>query len=169
MSTQYLQKSGMSIIELLVYLSVLVLLAVTAVSAMISLNLVFERNKSERILTDTATTIGERLSRDIRDANQVNTVLSTLNATSSVLVLVNGATTTTYSVSNGALMLDVKGVSLGALTPYGTQVKKFSAVRYSTTKSDAVRVTLDLATTGSYASTTETFYIASVLRGSYEQ
>lgn len=159
----------MSALDMIIYLSVLIILTGAAVSAIISLNSVFERNKAERILTNAGTAVVERFARDVRDAKTVNTMLSTLAASSSVLVLTNGATTTTYKVTNGAVALDVSGVAYGALTPASVQVKNFTIVRYHGATSDLVRLRLDIASTGRYASTTKTFYTAAVLRGSYEK
>ena len=159
----------MSAIDMIVYLSVLIILTGAAVTAIISLNSVFERNKAERILTNAGTAVIERFARDVRDATAVNTLQSTLAASSSVLALTNGATTTTYKVTNGAVVLDVSGVSYGALTPASVQVNNFAVVRYQGATSDLVRLRLDIATNGRYASTTKTFYTAAVLRGSYEK
>lgn len=159
----------MSALDTIIYLAVLIVLSGATVNAIISLNIVFERNKTERILTNAGTVVMERFTRDVRDATAVNTLQSTLAASSSVLALTNGATTTTYRVANGAVVLDVSGVSHGALTPASVQVKNFAVVRYHGTKSDLVRLRLDLSTTNGYASTTKTFYTAGVLRGSYEQ
>lgn len=166
----FIQKQrGMSIVDTMVYIAVLVILTSAAVTAIFSLNTVFERNKSERVLTDAATMVLERFTRDVRDADTVNLLLSTLAASSSVVVLENSATTTTYSVTDGKVMLDVEGVSYGALTPDAVLVQNFSVVRYAGTQSDALRLTLDLATYGKFASTTEKFYSTVVLRGSYEE
>lgn len=159
----------MSAIDTIVYAAVLVILTSAAVTAVISLNTVFERNKSERVLMNAGALVIERFTRDARDAGSVNVPLSALAASSSVLVLENGATTTTYSVVGGTIMLDVEGVSYGALTPSDVVVRNFSVVRYSGTKSEAVRLTLDLGIRDRFASTTETFYSTAVLRGSYEE
>lgn len=159
----------MSLLELLIYMSVLLILTIAIVASTMSLSTVFARNKSARVLTDAAAIVAERLTRDIRDADSVNLLLSTLNATSSVLVLENGATTTTYSIVEGNIVIDVEGVALGALTPDEVLVNKFSAVRYAGTDSEAVRVTMSLSVVGRYASTTEIFYSTGVLRGSYEE
>lgn len=160
---------GMSIVDTLVYISILIILTGAAVTALLSLNIVFERNKAERVMTNAAVAVIERFTRDVRDADTVNLLLSTLTATSSVLVLENGATTTTYSVMNGVVTLDVEGVSYGALTPSSVEVKNFSMVHYIGARSDAVRLTLTLGTYGRYASTTKTFNSAAVLRGAYEE
>lgn len=160
---------GFGIIELLVYGSVLIVLTLAIITSVFSLNMVFERNTSERVLADAATAVSERLSRDLRDADMVNLGLSTLNATSSVLVLENGATTTTYSVLDDAVVVTIEGALLGAITPDDVTVTNFNAVQYVGAGSDLVRVTLGLRMTDRYASTTEAFYIAGVLRGSYEE
>lgn len=160
---------GVTLIEVLVYAAVLVTLATALVASMISLRSVLERNARERALATAAGNVMERFTRDVRDADSVNVLLSTLQATSSVLVLESGATTTTYSLQNGALMLEVEGAVLGALTPDDVRVTKWSVVRYDGSSSDMVRAELELSVTGKYASSTETFALSSVLRGSYEE
>ena len=169
MNTRRERQKGITLIEALVYIVVLVTLASALVGIMLSLRTVLERASMERRMSDAATNVFERLTRDIRDAGEVNLALSTLLATSSVLVLENGATTTTYRITNNALMVDVEGVSLGALSSDDIRVTKFSAVRYDGTGSDAVRVMLDLTTTGRYSSSTQSFSTSAVLRGSYEE
>jgi type II secretory pathway pseudopilin PulG len=160
---------GMTALELLIYAAVLSVLTIAVIVTFVSLRTVFEKTRVERVVTNAGVTSIDRLVRDIRDADTVNTLLSTLDATSSVLVLENGATTTTYRVGGGVLTLEVEGVVKGALTPDTAQVTNFAAVRYGGVSSDMVRVTLDLAVVGPFASTTKRFSGAAVLRGSYEE
>jgi hypothetical protein len=160
---------GISLIEMVIYAAILMALVGASITTILSLRTVFEKTRVERVMTGAAVTSLERLTRDIRDADQVNTSLSILNATSSVLVLENGATTTTYSVSNGQLLLNVEGVSKGFLTPDDTRVINFIATQYMSGQTQMVRVTLDLKVTNRFASTTDRFSTAAVLRGSYEE
>lgn len=160
----------MTLIEVLIYIVVLVLLATALVATALSLRTVFERSSSERRLADAAGLTFERMMRDVRDADSVNLLLSTLNATSSVLALDNGATTTIYELENNTLMLEVNGTSRGPITPDAVTVDSFTAYEYTGTDNvEAVRVVASFTLESRFASTSLTFSDSAVLRGSYEE
>ncbi len=159
---------GFSLVEMLVYIAVMVSVSLAGVLTYLSLNSGLVRNATERSVNHAAQVALERITRDIRGAVTVNTGLSTLGTTPGVLTLTNNATTTTYSISGGALSLTVNGVSLGALTGSGVTINDFVVNRYVGTSTELVRVKLTLSAVTKAASTTRTYYTSAVLRGSYE-
>lgn len=159
---------GFSLVEMMVYLAVLVLIAGALITTFLSLDTTLVRNKTDRELTHAASVSMERLVRDIRSADRVDTVASTLGATSSVLVLDGGATTTSFYLSSGKLVVSVNGTEIGPLTSDAVTVNSFTANRFVGTTTEMVRVSLSLSAESKAASSTRTFYTSAVLRGSYE-
>ncbi len=160
--------SGFSLIEVLVYIAVTVSISLAGVLTYLSLNSGLVRSATERSVNHAAQVALERITRDIRGATTVNAAQSTLGSSPGVLTLTNAATTTNYSVSGGALILEVDGVTLGPLTGSGVTVEDFTVNRYVGTSTELVRVKLTLSAVTTAASTTRTYYTSAVLRGSYE-
>ncbi len=160
--------SGFSLVEVLVYIAVTVSISLAGVLTYLSLNSGLVRSATERSVNHAAQVALERITRDIRGATTVNAAQSTLGTSPGVLTLTNAATTTRYSVSGGALLLEVDGVTLGPLTGSGVTVEDFTLNRYVGTSTELVRVKLTLSAVTKAASTTRTYYTSAVLRGSYE-
>jgi len=159
---------GFSLIETLVYIAVTVLVSYAGVTTFLSLNTVLIRNQTERTLGHSANVSLERMVRDIRSAVSVNVGGSTLGTSPGVLALSQGATTTTFSVSGGNVVVAVNGTNLGPLTSDAVTVQNLTFTRYVATTTEMVRVALTLSANSKAASTTRTFYTSAVLRGSYE-
>jgi ABC-type lipoprotein release transport system permease subunit len=161
--------SGVGAVELVIYTAILGLLTVAVITTTLSLNSTFQKSRAERVLVSAGSTAIERVTRDIRDADSINVPASTLNATSSVLTLVTGATTTQYRLQNETLLVTVNGVDLGAVTAQNIRATSFVAVRYTSPKSDMVRIILDLTRTDRFATSTKRFTTSAVLRGGYTE
>ena len=159
---------GFSLIEIMVYLSVLVLVAGALVTTFLSLDTVLVRNKTDRALTESARVSLERLVRDTRAAQAVNTGLSVFDDPSGALALTQGATTTRFYVTGESLMLSVNGVELGPLTSSAVVVQSFVVTRYVASTTEMVRTALTLSASSKAASSTRTYYSSAVLRGTYE-
>jgi Tfp pilus assembly protein PilW len=159
---------GFSLVEVMVYLAVTVLVTVVAVGTLLSLNVVLLRNETERALTHEASVALERIVREIRAAEGINAGLSTLDASMGRLALDSVSTTTVFSVSSGALQLEVNGTSLGALTSSRVTVEDVIFRRYVNSETELLRIALTLSVSNKAASSTRTFYTSAVPRGSYE-
>lgn len=159
---------GFTLIEMLVYIAVMLLVTTAGIMTYLSLDMVLLRNATERRLTNAADVAIERMVRDIRAAESVNGGLSTLGTSPGVLVLVDGSTTTTFSLSGGKVMVNVNGTDIGPLTGEGVTVDALTFTDYVGTDTELVRVALQLTASSSAASSTRTFYTSAVLRGSYE-
>lgn len=167
-TTTYKHARGFSLIEMLVYFSILVLVSGASVTAYLSLNTVLVRNATERVLTHAADVSLERMVRDIRGADSVNGMASTLGTTPGVLTLVQGATTTLFSIVGGAVHVSVNGVDQGPLTGERVYVDSLTFTEYTGADTDLVRVALQLTASSSASTMTRTFYTSAVMRGSYE-
>ncbi len=168
---QQVGSRGFSLIEILIYLAITVMVSLAGVTTFLSLDTVLLRNQTERVLTRAATVSLDRLLHDIREADAVNTGLSTLDVSNGVLALTNTPTTTTFAISGGNLVVSVNGVELGPLTGDDVVVQDVVFSRYvsgGATSTELVRVALTLSASSKAASSTKTFYTSAVLRGSYE-
>lgn len=159
---------GFSLVEMLVYLAVTVFISTAGVLTYLSLNTVFLRHETERAVNHAAQVALERVMHEIRAANSVNTALSTLSASSSVLTLTAGTSTIQFSVSSSSLLYTRNGTEVGALTGADVSVTNFVADHYMGTSTELVRVSLTIRAENNAASTTRTYYTSAVLRGSYE-
>ncbi len=159
---------GFTLVETLVYMAVFVLVAIALVMTFLSFDTVFLRNKLERVVANEAQTSLEYIAQAIRQADSVNTGLSTFDTASGVLALEGGATSTRIYTSGGLLMLDVEGVTVGPLTSDAVTVEGITFNHQVGTLTDLIRVTLTISADNKAASTTKTFYTSGVLRGSYE-
>ncbi len=153
---------------MLVYMAVLILVVGALVTTFLSLDTVFIRNKTDRELTHAATVSLERIVRTIKDADSVDTGLSTLGSSPGVLVLESGTTTTRFYVSSSTLVVSKNGTVVGPLTSDEVQVDRLVFQRYTNSETELVRVSLTVSNHSKAASSTRTFYASAVIRGTYD-
>ncbi|HEU4677668.1 MAG TPA: type II secretion system protein [Candidatus Paceibacterota bacterium] len=161
-------KRGFTLIEMLVYVSVMLLIAVGLITTFHSLDTVLLKNRDDRALTESASVALERMGSALRGATIVDTGASTLGTSPGVLTLIAGATTTTFSLSGGRVILSENGEEVGPLTGSDVTVDDLRFTHYVGTATELVRVALTLTRVGSVSTSTRTFYSSEVLRGSYE-
>jgi len=159
---------GFSLVEMLVYVAVLMLVSTGSITLLLTLADNVERQQANQLVTRSAHSALERMLKDIRAANTVDTFYSTLETSPGVLVLTAGATTTEYSLTGGQIVLGVNGTTVGPLTEERVSVDGVSFYRYDNTITELVRVELTLSATIGESTVTETFNAAATLRGSYE-
>lgn len=167
-------RRGFTIIETLVYLSILALMLVAVVAVLLNMSRVYNTLTSNRTLNASAVASMERIVREIRQANSIDVANSIFNVNPGKLVLnttdENGAVTTVeFSVSNGLLAIKQGGNTLGPLNLSSTTVDSLVFRQISTAVSDAVKVELVLTSSYLASSKTERFYSTAILRGSYAQ
>ncbi len=167
-SRRIVPNRGFSLVETLVYLAVMVLMVTACVGIFSTLNTVLARNAIERELTTSASVTLERMLRDLRYADIVDLTPSTFNVSPGTLKLVQGTTTTTYTLTGGSVFVTVYGASPYPLTGDQVTVDSLVFTRYATSTIELVRVALTLSTHAKAASSTRTFYTSGVLRGAYE-
>lgn len=163
-----IRTQGFSLIEMLVYMAVLILAISASVNIFLSLNTVLVRNATERALTHSASVTLERIIRDLRSADIVDLTPSIFDVSPGVLTLIQGATTTVYTLDAGVVIATVNGTPFGLLTGEGVVADSLIFTRYTTGDTELIRVALTLSTHAKAASSTRTFYTSGVLRGSYE-
>jgi len=168
------KQKGMSIIEALFYMAILVLLVSVTVATLVSLSSTYRNLRSFEAVNESAQSALERIVRELRGATSVDTMLSTLGSSPGDLYLdsldEDGATTTLeFFVSAQTIRVKEAGADVGPLTAADVRVTNLIFRRMATTSSVAVKVemTLESGTSTHYIS--KNFYSTAVLRGSYPQ
>jgi type II secretory pathway pseudopilin PulG len=158
---------GYSLIELVIYISLFVLIAVVVIQSLIYAMKTYSTARNYRTLQRNAETTLSRLTTEIRSAKAVSTSSSSFGTTSGVLALTGIDSAglpynPTFSLDNGIARVVVGGVS----TPLASSEVTFSELTFwniITTNSDAVKIKTTLSTTRP-PFITKTFYTTVILR-----
>jgi len=160
--------AGFTLIEVLIYISILVLVSVAGVTTLISFSDILADQKTNRLLTQTAHTALERMVREVRNAESVDVLGSTLEDRNGVLELDTPNGAVLFSESGGALELAVGSDPAVTLVDGDVTVDGLWFYHYPNSETELVRIKLSVtATTGERSKSAE-FYAGAVLRGSYE-
>jgi hypothetical protein len=108
----------------------------------------------------------ERVLFDIRDADTISG--GTFGSSPGTLSLLNGATTTTYSLSGGNLMVSVNGGQSAPLTGDPVTVTSLQFDQFDNGLSEAVRITFTMQSVVGGVTVSEDFSNTSVLLSSYD-
>src|SRR3990167_8468141 len=109
-----LKQKGFSILEMLIYISILVLMLAVVMNAIVAVTRSERLIKSLRQIEDSAVLAIERIGREVRGAESVNTGSSTLGAHPGRLVLeglddAGSPRTVEFYLSDGRLILKENG------------------------------------------------------------
>lgn len=168
----FTQKSrGFTLVEMVIYAGFVAVLGVVAIQAILTMMNSFYMARLSRNINESAVTSLERMSREVRNAFNVNTTLSTFGAHPGVLYLntkdVSGNTTTVeFYVSSGVLRVREGGVDKGPLFAKGVTVTNLIFRNITTTNSKAIKIEMSLADSRGLLSQTFTLYDTIQLRGS---
>jgi len=163
-----LSHAGFTLIEMLVYIAILTIVSGGALTLLFSLTDQINAGRAQRLVSSSAQTALERMLTEVRSADAVDAVNSTLEVSSGVLALDREASTTALTLSAGTVMLSSDGVIQGPLTSENVSVDELRFYHYDNTNTELVRVVLTLSATVGDTSITRTFNAAGVLRGSYD-
>ncbi|MEK7585745.1 MAG: hypothetical protein AAB477_00725 [Patescibacteria group bacterium] len=165
-------KSGYSIAEIIVYLAVFTLLSITVINSFIVVLGSYNNTRTNRDLLESGSAVIERVSREIRQAKNIDVVNSTLASSPGVLQLnstTSGGTAMVikFSVTSGALNLYQDGTLIGNLLGQNVSATALIFRRIVTTNGEAVKIELTLQDTRSKTSLSANFYDTIILRGAY--
>lgn len=171
--TNHKTQRGITLAETIVYAAVLAVLFVIVVHGLLELSRTYKSLTVSRRLTLSSTSLMERMTYEIRQANDVDLSNSILNTSPGKLVLnttlADGTPTTVeFSVSTSTLVMKQGGTSLGSLTSASTTIDSvIFKLLTNGSVSKAVRVETQIsATSGGYSKTAK-LYNTIILRGSY--
>ena len=165
----HLRRKGFSLVEMLVYISILVLMLAVIMNIIVSVIRSERVLKALRNVEDSAVLSLERITREVRQAENVdiNSSIFDLNpgrlALESTDALGNPRTVEFY-LSSGVLMFSENGMELGALTRTDARVSALTFRFFTGSNSKGIRteITIESGTSTHYRS--DNFYSSAILR-----
>lgn len=169
---------GMSLVEVLVYMSILVLLLGAIIQTVLLLTTHYRAVRNTRDIEDSAIAVLDRLTRTARNADDIVIASSTPSGTdpSAIALIATDAatgvsTTTVFTVDTVTkrVVLYENGIYLGPITKESVSVIGFKVIHIVSSNSKAIRVELSLLSDqATPAVISKNFYDTAVLRGSYQ-
>ncbi|MEN9604606.1 MAG: hypothetical protein RJB39_291 [Candidatus Parcubacteria bacterium] len=163
-------KAGMTLIELVIYFSLLAVLSAVVVSSIFSLFKSYASIKVGQDMETTAIQVLDRMTRDIHDADSILVNLSSFGIPSSYVTLsMNSSASETikyYVASTTKIAVDKNGVYLGELSLSTVKIDNFLIRYINGTSTQALKIELGLIGEVRNASTTiyKNFYTTVQLR-----
>jgi type II secretory pathway pseudopilin PulG len=163
---------GYTLAEMIVYVGLVALLLLVIAGTSMTMATAHRRSRAYLDLNSAAISAFSRFSRDIRRATSVDTLNSTLGASSGKLVLnmkkSDGTNdTTTFYLSDTKVKIDVNGTYSGDITQDNLAVSNLTFRKFSIATTTAIRVEMTLAPDASTTVPAINFYGTYVMRGSY--
>ncbi len=169
-----LPKRGQTLIELLVYAALVVVIGGIVTTMLVAMQRAIAQTLVSRRVQGAAAVVLERIVRDARVAHDIDALASTLGSHPGRVTLLvrdaGGGPDVAYAFEVAASELSVRrnGVLEGSLTPDTVSVTNLVFREIVTPVSEALRIELTLHAEQGRASSTETFYVTTVLRDSYQ-
>lgn len=165
------KKDGFTLVEMIVYTAFVAVLGLVAIQATLTMMTSFYMVRLSRNINESAVASLERMSREIRNAYNVNTTLSVFGTSPGTLYLntkdISGLTTTVeFYVLDGVLRVKEGGVDKGPLFAKGVTVSSLIFRNITTTNSKAIKIEMALADTRGVLAQSFTVYDTIQLRGS---
>lgn len=164
---------GFTLVEMVIYTAFLAILVVLAINSLLAVSKAFSYLRVSRNVNTSAEATFERISRETRNAYDVDLIQTTQGTNPGRLTLKTkdalGANTTIefYVDANSRLAVREGGVDAGVLMAKNTTVNNFVVNVITTTNSLGVKI--DLSITGSRGAVTESknFHDTVILRRTY--
>jgi type II secretory pathway pseudopilin PulG len=165
-------QKGMTLVELIIYMSMLVLLLGAIIQSVLMLSTHYRAVRNTRDLEDSGINVMDRIVREARSATDVLPIAGGSFATTTFITTdsVTGLSTTTsfYVVSN-KLHISENGVDLGPLTKESVRVIGFDVKLIQNSNSKAIKIDVSLLSDeATPAIIAKNFYNTVVIRGSYQ-
>lgn len=166
--------SGMTLLEVVIYISLLAVLSAAVVNVFLSETSAWAHARAERDSTDAAKLILERVTHEIRLASSVDIGQSVFGSHPGKIVLntFGSATTTDVSTLEVSLVGGELKLKRGAgpefsLSGTNASTTRLVFYRIPSSKSELVRVELSVEVLVGHSTTTKSFVTSAVLRGGY--
>lgn len=161
--------SGFSLIEMVVYISILVFMLVIVLNVVVSVAKADRLIRSSRNVENSALVVLERVGRELRGAVAVRVASSTLDAHPGMLVLesedsAGNERIVEFYLSAGRVYVREGGVELGALSGSDSSVASLIFRRFATSTIEGIRTELTVVSGTSTSYRSETFYSSALLR-----
>jgi len=163
---------GFSLIETIIYLAIFTVMSVLVINSFITILSSFNKTNIDRRMLESGSAVMEKMSREIRQAKNVDIANSTLGSTPGVLQLNStdddgNPVIIKFIVENQSFNLYRNGVLVGNLLNKNISITNLIFRRVSTTNSEAVKIEMILQYSDGRDVRTENFYNTIVLRGGY--
>ena len=159
---------GYSLIEMVIYVSLLTALFIMAINMLLSFSQSYKTLSALRIAEHSAIDSMERITREVRSATSVDSANSTLGTSPGVITLVatsaGVSTTTKFYVQNGVLKVDVAGVYLGPLTLSSATTTNLVFRLLNNGTSNAVKIDLTVEATAGNITKAKTYHSTVILQ-----
>lgn len=156
---------GFTLLEMVFYVALFSLVSLILVQAVITMVASFRETQITADINQTNQVL-ERVSREIRQAESINTISASslkLDTTDSS----GNAATMTFTLSGTNLELRENDVLIGNLNSTNLKITTLAFTQITTGHSSAVRITMTVASNRYGSVRTANFYDTLVLRGSY--
>lgn len=165
-------KKGISLIETLVYVTILTLVSVLIVSALSSLGKSYRSMRQAESIERTAQIVLERVGREVRGASSIDTAASVFNNDNGSLTINTedddgSPTTIRFYLSDDSVWIEEGGIEEGPLSPSDVTITSLIFYRISTAESEAVKVEMEVSSGEGAGVRVKKFYSTITLRGSY--
>ena len=162
---KFSKQKGYAVLELLFYIAFFAILTTVVINAMIAMTTSF---RETGVYTDLMRTgnVMERMSREIRRANGVQTLsgsLLKLNTTDEADL----ASTVQFSLTGDDVSLYENDTLIGGLNAEDVEITALSFTEITTTEGKAIKVVLSARSKNDKYGRTADFYDTVVMRGSY--
>lgn len=158
---------GLSLIETMIFIGVLTFVFIIIVNFFVLFDKGYAVFKANSRINTSAIISMERITRDIKSANSINTGLSILGAHPGKLVLNTGTSTTEFYIDNSVIKVKRDNVVIGSLTTSNVFIDKLIFLAITGTNSQLIKIEMDIRTNNGTTTKTETFLSSTVLRGRY--
>jgi type II secretory pathway pseudopilin PulG len=168
------KNKGYSLVEMVIYVTILSVLALIIVNTLLMLTRSYTTVKTNRLIGLSVGTAMERMTREIRKGISIDQVSSVFNGSNGKLVMSStdsfgNATTTQFYLSSGKVMIKQGTGAEAPLTLASTTISSLVFRQMSTSTVSAVKIEMQIQAS-STAGRTVTFDIFDtiVLRGAYK-
>lgn len=166
------RQKGMSLVELVIYMSILVVLLSTIIQAVLMLSTHYRAVRNTRDLEDSGINVIDRIVREARSASSVVVagVSASTTATFVTTDSVSGQSTTTrFFIVGDKLHISENNIDLGPLTKESVKVLGFELAAVQNSNSQALKIGISLLSDeATPAVISKNFYNTVVIRGSYQ-
>ncbi len=163
-------KKGFSLIEILVYMSILTMVISVLISTIVLLAKTYRHVSASRNIETSALLSLDRFTQVLHKGQSVDLAQSTIASNPGRLMILGQEegvqTTTEFYIEAGKLKMKINGEYEGDLTVSNVSVQSLIFRRFETPLSEAVRMELVLYPSDD-SSKTETFYATAILKNAY--
>lgn len=164
---------GVSIVESIFYIAILVILLTVVVNIFFMMSQSYNQIKFSADLQNSATLALDKITREIRNASNVDLVNSVFNSNNGVLTLnttdiVDGSSKTLqFYINSGVLSLKENGIYFDQLTSSSTVVTKLMFKKLDNGKSLAIKTEMTIKASSTIFNRSANFYSTTIVGNSY--